>query len=320
MRTVVAVLRGGVGNGYDMSLKTGAHMLEVLDKERYDARDIYIDRTGQWYSFGMPVTPERALRGIDAALVGMHGEYGEDGQVQRVLQNIGVPFAGSGSVPSALAFSKPQTKLAMRSLGLLTPRALVVERPSNIEELAFTIFRTFPQPSVIKPVRGGLSSGVVYVDSYPALVLGLEQAFAVAPKVLIEEYIRGKEATVGVIEGFRGDTLYSLPPVEIAFSDSRPIYDFAAKHGEGTHIRVPSGFSEQEKRLLEASAKALHQSLGLSHYSRSDFIVSKRGTYLLEANAYPDLAKHSTLSHALSAVGVKISDFVSHLLSLARVR
>ena len=110
MRTVVGVLRGGPSSEYDVSLRTGATVLRELDKDKYDARDIFISRDVAWHLHGIAVPPEKALFGVDVAWNAIHGEYGEDGRLHRVLDVLGVPYTGSGPAASKLAFNKQHTK------------------------------------------------------------------------------------------------------------------------------------------------------------------------------------------------------------------
>src|SRR5690349_680304 len=114
MKTVVGVLRGGPSSEYEVSLKSGSSVLSSLSKDSYDVRDIFIDRKGQWHLHGAPVTPEQALRSVDVVFNAMHGEYGEDGQVQRALDALNVPYTGSNALASSLAFDKHKTKEAVK--------------------------------------------------------------------------------------------------------------------------------------------------------------------------------------------------------------
>lgn len=320
MRTVVGVLRGGPSREYEVSLKSGAQVLQALNSEKFDARDIFIDRSGVWHMHGAPVTPERALRGADVAFNAMHGEYGEDGSVQRMLDALNIPYTGSRASPSALAFDKHHTKLAVKPLGIKTPRALVLSEPQNgnYEELAFDIFRTFPHPAIVKPAIGGSSVGTTLAEHYHALAHGLEQAFAVSPKVLVEEFIKGREATVGVVDHFRNERVYALMPVEITPPSEHPFFTYDAKYSGGTLERVPGNFTHEEKEILANAAKTIHENLKLGHYSRSDFIVSPRGIYFLEVNTLPGLTGESLLPKALLAGGTKLGDFLEHVIDLAR--
>lgn len=319
MRTVVAVLRGGPSSEYEVSLKSGANVLTELNRDKYEPRDIFISRDGQWHLHGVPVQPEKALRGADVAFNVIHGHYGEDGQVQRVLETLAVPYTGSDALASAIAFNKHQTKELVSKLGVKVAHGLVVEPTDDLEQTSFNIFRSFPHPAIVKPIAGGSSVGTTKVDSFHDLQSALEKAFAVSPKALVEEFIKGKEATVGVIDDFRGEKTYALMPIEIVPPPNHSFFSYEAKYSGESIERVPGHFSEKEKDELSRLAKAVHEGLSLSHYSRSDFIVSKRGIYFLEVNsaAAIGLTKESLLPKALHAVGSKLSEFLDHVVDLA---
>ncbi len=299
MRKVVGVLRGGPSREYEVSLKTGASVLEALDREIYEPRDIFVDRTGAWHVHGVAADPERALKGVDVAFNAMHGEYGEDGRLQRELDKLGVPYTGSDAFTSALAFNKQHTKEAVQKLGVKVPYGQVLDlepaREGEISALAQKLFRTFPHPAIVKPVSGGSSLGTHVAHSYHGLELALTQAAAVSPKILVEEYIAGCDASVGVIDNFRNEQTYALIP-------------------------TPNTLSFEEKEALVAIAKTVHQGLGLAHYSDSDFVVSRRGIYFLEVNSLPKLHSGSKLLGALHSVGASLSQFLDHVVTLAHGR
>jgi D-alanine-D-alanine ligase len=318
MRTIVAVLRGGPSSEYEVSLKSGASVLEAIDKEKYEPRDIFISRKGDWHLHGVSVAPERALHGVDVAFNAMHGEYGEDGQVQRLLDRLSVPYTGSGAIASATAFHKHLTKEAAQKIGVKVAHGIVVEQKDDIDSIAQQLFRSFPQPSIVKPVAGGSSVGTNIAHTFHGLQHALGAAFAVSPEVLVEEYIKGREATVGVIDDFRSEPVYALLPVEIIPPSEHSFFSYEAKYSGKSIERVPGNFSPAESQELQRIAKAVHGGLGLSHYSRSDFIISKRGIYFLEVNTLPGLTKESLLPKALNAVGSTLSHFIDHVLSLAR--
>lgn len=320
MKTVVGVLRGGPSSEYEVSLKTGASVLQNLSRDKFDPRDIFIDRAGQWHVHGAPIAPSHALRGVDVVFNAMHGDYGEDGQVQRVLDTIGIPYTGSNAAASALAFNKRHTKEAVKKLGIKTPRARVLEAPFNVEESALELFRSFPHPAIVKPVSGGSSVGTNKADSYHALAWALEQALAVSPKVLVEEYIKGREATVGVIDNFRGEEVYALMPIEIIPPQEHSFFNYEAKYGGKSIERVPGNFTHAEKGELARIAREVHRGLGLAHYSRSDFIVAPRGIYFLEVNTLPGLTSESLLPKAVAAVGSRLDEFLEHILHLAQAQ
>ena len=319
MKTIVAVLRGGPSEEYEVSLKSGAAVLEQLDRGKYQPLDIFISREGAWHRGGTPTTPTRALLGADVAFNVLHGRYGEDGSVQRLLEALGVKYTGSGVFASARAFNKHLTKESLAHLELPLPRSVLVSAEEAISERALELFRTFPMPAIVKPVAGGSSAGMTLARDLTSLERGIRLALKSAPHALVEEYIRGREATVGVIDGFRGEKTYALLPVEIVLPSNADFFDYAAKYGGETQELCPSNFSAAEKEILVNAAKRIHETLGLSHYSRSDFIVSRRGTYFLEVNpaAAVGLTKESLLPKALQAVGATQKDFLDHVVGLA---
>ena len=320
MRTVVGVLRGGPSSEYEVSLKTGSAVLEHLDRDKYEPRDIFISRGGEWHAHGVAMEPERALKGIDVAFNAMHGEFGEDGRVQRQLDQLGVPYTGSDAFASSIAFNKHHTKDAVRKLGVKVAHGLVLEPAAEgeIDALAQKLFRSFPHPAIVKPVAGGSSVGTHVARNYHGLEHALRQAYAVSPRILIEEFIPGREATVGVLNHFRGEQTYALMPVEIVPPPHHPFFNYEAKYSGETTERCPGHFSDSEKGELERIAKVVHEGLNLAHYSRSDFIVSKRGIYFLEVNTLPGLTSESLLPKALKAIGSSLSHFLDHVISLAR--
>ena len=322
MRSVIAVLRGGPSSEYEASLQSGATVLAHLDKEKYDPRDIFISRDGEWHLHGAPVTPERAMRGVDVAFNALHGEYGEDGTLQRILDMLAVPYTGPGAALAALAFDKERTREAVQPFGVRIPYGIVVDasKVTDLERTALHIFRAVPHPVIVKPVIGGSSVGMTKADNFHALQFALQHAFEISPRALVEEFIQGKEATVGVIENFRNEKTYALMPVEIVPPAHAPFFDLQSKYDGSTIERVPGNFSQEEKQELSRLARAVHEGLGLTHYSRSDFIVSKRGVYFLEVNTAPavGLTSQSLFPKALQAVGASMPHFLDHIIQLAR--
>lgn len=315
MRTVVGVLRGGPSSEYEVSLKSGAAVLANLDKEKYEARDIFIDREGVWHSRGVAMAPERALTGVDAVFNVVHGEYGEDGTLHRHLDPLGVPYTGPTSFDAIRAFNKHLTNEAARTLGVRVPHGVLVEPQGEYETVAHSVFRQVPLPMMVKPAIGGSSVGASRVMSYHELAGALERAAQVSPKILIEEMVRGREATVGVVDNFRGQEYHALMPVEIVPPEGR-FFDYEVKYNGETREIVPSTFSEAVKRELERIAIAVHKGLGMRHYSRSDFIVTRRAIYFLEVNNAQavGMTDESLLPKALAAGGTTLSHFLDHII------
>lgn len=317
----IAVLRGGMSDEHDVSLRSGAAVLAHLARMQEEAKirtvDVFIARTGVWFVRGIEKSPERALAGVDAVWNALHGAYGEDGTVQRVLDRLGIPYTGSGAYASALSMNKALSKEVLAKAGARTPRHIALRVTPTLHKDLLSTFRSFPQPSVIKPVNSGSSVGVTVAHSFHEFEEGVRRAFQSATQVLVEEYIAGKEATCGVIDDFRGERVYALPPIEIVPPASARFFDYEAKYSGESVERVPGNFTREEADELRRVAKLAHSALGLRHYSRSDFILSKRGMYFLESNSLPGTTNGSLLPKALGAVGVDMPEFIHHIMHLA---
>jgi len=321
MTTIVGVLRGGPSREYDVSLKTGEAMLKALPRERYEPRDIFISKKGVWHVAGRPIEPEQILQQIDVALIGLHGEYGEDGEVQKVLERYGVPYVGSDSFSSYIAMHKVFAKQHAIESEIMTPSFVLIEPEDDVEAVSMQIVRSFTQPVVVKPVRWGSSVGIALVSGYVDLVRVIsELRESGAGSVLVEEYIRGTEATVGVVEKMRGDALYTPPPVEIVPPENTDFFSYDAKYSGTSQEICPGRFSPKISDELARHARTMHKALMLRHYSRSDFIVSPRGVYYLETNTLPGLTRESLLPKALESTGVSMKDFLEHVVGLALSR
>lgn len=314
-KTRVGVLRGGPSSEYEVSLKSGETVLKNLP-DHYEAVDIFIDKKGLWHIHGVRHDPHKALQKVDVIFNAMHGEYGEDGQVQEMLDRLGARYTGSKSFPSRLAMNKALTKEFAAKNGIKTPIARLLERKDYDKHTASRLYRTFPQPSVVKPMALGSSVGVTIAKSLHELEEALKKAFSMSDSVLIEEYIKGREATCGVVENFAGEDYHALAPIEIVPEDSKAFYDYDAKYlSDNTNYLIPGNFTADEMNTIRHASKIIHQALGLRHYSRSDFIVSpRRGIYFLEVNTLPGLTSHSLLPKAVVHSGMKLPDFLDHII------
>jgi D-alanine-D-alanine ligase len=319
MQTIVGVLRGGPSQEHDVSLESGAAILANLPEDRYIARDIYIDKNGVWHDRGRVVEPERILRQIDVALLPLHGEYGESGEVQNLLERFGVPYSGANAFGCHHAMHKVIAKMRAREEGLLTPDFRYIERPEDAADATADIIRSFHQPVVVKPVGWGSSVGISIVGGYAPVLAAIEELFAEgATGVFVEEHIKGREATAGVVESLRGEALYSLPPIEIIPPEGN-FFSYEVKYNGETREICPGHFTRVQSEELQRMAKVMHRALHQRHYSRSDFIVTPKGIYFLETNsaAAVGLTPESLLPKSLAAVGVSFKDFLSHLVNLA---
>ena len=318
--TVVGILRGGPSREHEISLKSGASILKSLPDDRFQVRDIYIDREGVWHERGKPTDPGRVLPSMDVALVIVHGAYGQDGEVQKILDTYGVPYSGPDPFHAFYASHKVMAKEQAKKAGVLVPRYLFAQNAEEADTITREAVRLFAQPVVVKPVDSGSSVGVSMVSGYQTVLNTILAIFEDGARgVMVEERIKGTEATVGVVEGLRGEALYALPPVEIVPAEGHDFFSYEAKYLGKSEEIAPGRFSRDTTEELMEAARTMHKALGQRHYSRSDFIVSKKGVYFLELNtaAAVGMTDGSLMPKSLAAIGVKLPEFASHLVDLA---
>lgn len=314
------MLRGGSSSEYDLSLLSGAAVMNALPEDRFETRDIFIDKQGTWHWRGLPVLPARALAQLDTVVSALHGGEGEDGTVHRILERAGVPYTGSRAHPSSIALNKVRARETFKAHGIRVPQGMhfFADVGASVHDMAKAAFASFGPPYVVKPWQEGAGEGVRIADTIRDLPYVLGDVLSAHRGAVVEEFVRGKEVTVGVIEDFRGSELYALPPAEIVLPQGfRTMQPVVHQLRLMDHI-VPSTLSREQKDALEDTARRAHRALGLSHYSRADLIITPRAVYLLEVNALPCLYEGSSFHDMLGAVGASLEEFLSHVISLAR--
>lgn len=243
----------------------------------------------------------------DVVFLGLHGACGEDGRIQAALDLLGVPYTGSGYLGSALAMDKDLTKRIVAPLGVKTPawRTLSYVR-ADIPHIAADA----KLPVVVKPVDSGSSVGVSIAHSAEELARALEENLALG-RVILEEYVSGREIDVGVLDG------RSLPSIEII--PKQGFYDYVNKYQAGATVEIcPTPIEpETEFRLREVALK-VHNALGLKAYSRSDYIVDETGEiYFLEINTLPGMTPTSLMPQEAAAAGVSYNELCQRIVDLA---
>jgi D-alanine-D-alanine ligase len=316
----VLVLRGGVSSEFDVSLRSGAQVLSSLSREKYEPIDVVIAKNGDWLLHGRKREPAEILHAGDIVFNALHGEFGEDGGVQRLCERFGVAYTGSKPYPSLIAMNKAVAKDHLQGSGILLPKHMVVGRSALTDPAAMA--RSLEQlmdthSFVVKPLNGGSSLDIRITKSTLDLAQALTDLLQNYEQVLVEQRIVGKEVTCGVIEDFRGEKLYALPTIEIVLPEGENFFSHEAKYNGQTKELCPSSLPQQQKREVERLSRLVHELLELSDYSRSDFIVSPQGIYFLEVNTLPGLTEASLVPKALESVGSSMPEFVDHILTRA---
>jgi len=291
----VAVLMGGPSAEREVSLKSGAAAVEVLCAA--GLRVSPLDVHGP--DFDLPAC-------VDVAFLALHGTFGEDGQIQRLLELRGVPYTGSGAEASERAFDKAAAKEAFAAAGVPTPRHVVVER--DVRPMA-----TMKPPVVVKPARQGSSYGVTKVTDPAKLEEAIVQAWHYDQKLLVEQFVAGRELTVGIFEG------RPLPVVEIRTHGK--LFDNKLKYNGKTEELAPAPLDALTAERVQQAALRAHESLGCRDYSRVDVILGENGElFVLEVNTLPGLTAQSLLPKAARAAGIGMEDLCVRLVGMALER
>ncbi|MFP7754608.1 D-alanine--D-alanine ligase [Thermodesulfobacteriota bacterium B35] len=301
----LALIAGGTSGEREVSLKGAAEVARALDRERYEV--IRYD----------PATDLARLAadapGLDVAFILLHGLHGEDGTMQGFLDLLSIPYQGSGVLGSALAMDKNLAKTLYRLHGL--PVAdWEMAGPADLEDPGRILDR-LRLPLVIKPVRQGSSIGMSVVRKAEELVPALETAFAHDAEVMVEEFVRGREITVGVL-GNR--ELEPLPVVEIIPDSRFEFFDYEAKYQPGATREVcPADIDTRLRDRAWQYALSAHRALHLRGYSRTDMIISGDELYLLETNTIPGMTPTSLLPQAAAEAGYSFPVLLDRLIELA---
>jgi D-alanine-D-alanine ligase len=257
---------------------------------------------------------EQALdkaRGEDRLLVlGLHGGTAENGELQAMCELRGIPFTGSGSASSHLAFDKIAAKRFAALAGVKAPAGVALE---DLEQALGEYGKL-----IAKPVRDGSSYGLIFVNAKQDIV-AVRRA-AKTEEYVIEPFVSGIEATCGVLERLDGSVV-ALPPIEIIPAEGGFGFDYRAKYlAKTTQEICPGRFAPEISAQLMDQALRAHRALSCGGYSRSDFIISKQGPVFLETNTLPGLTKASLYPKALKAQGIEFADFLQDQIALAAKR
>ena len=325
----VAVLMGGPSSEHGVSLRTGQKIIQTLDQHKYLIQPVVVTKAREWLlpplkNFLSPATkntdtstslvPQKenlALRaiktwGIDVVFIAMHGEFGEDGTVQGLLETIGIPYTGSGVLASALGMDKSRSLAIFRDAGLKVADFFVVKKnewPKTRDKIVGRAEAEFGLPLVIKPVDRGSSVGITIAKSGEEILSGVKGAFDYSNTVMLQRYTPGTEVTCGVIE--IENKAVPLQPTQI-IPKERKFFDYFSKYTAGaTEEITPPRLPKKVIELIKKTALETHRLLGCSGMSRTDMIFGDdQKLYVLEINTIPGLTETSLLPQAAEAVGI----------------
>ncbi len=303
-KMTLALLSGGVSSEREVSLNSGDQVYEALDKEKYNILR-YDPKTDL-------VRLVEDAPNIDAALIILHGPYGEDGTIQGLLELLNIPYQGSGVLGSSLAMNKLASKYLYEKASLPIPPYIVLNKGDRLDPQGWE--KQLGLPLVIKPNAAGSSVGMTIVKSLEALQKAVEKAFSHDTTILIEAYVQGIELTGGVVGNKQ---LLALPIIEIIPNNEHEFFDYEAKYTAGiTEEICPARIDEEMTQKAQTYAKVAHRALFCEGYSRTDMILKDREVYVLETNTIPGMTATSLLPQAARKAGLSFSQLLDRLIQL----
>ena len=297
----IAVLTGGIGSERDISIQSGQCVSQALTSGGFDVvtADIQPDN--------LDILEDNS---IDVFFPALHGEFGEDGRLQQILQDKSLVYTGSGPIASKLAFDKMTSKKLFAEAGVTTPAAIEFNADSDIRQLEIQL-KLLADEYVVKPIREGSSVGVRIVTDMQEVISAAEQTLKEFGDCMIEQFIPGKEITVGILEE------QTLPIIEIRSKTG--FYDYQAKYiDEQTEYLFDTITQPALITQIEQEAMDCFCALGCRQFARVDFILSDEAiAYALEVNTIPGFTTHSLLPKAAAKAGLTMSDLCSKIVEAA---
>lgn len=338
----VIVLFGGTSSERLVSTASAQNLASRLRAARYvywradnRAAEVTIpELVAHTEPFQREFRPERPIvewPTIDAALdafprakdgsvvfLALHGGDGENGVIQRKLEDRSIAYTGSDSRSSALAFDKKRSKDTLRARGVRLAAELIFS-PANHDDLdRLRAFRDRHGRLVLKPVLDGSSVGLAFIDSADQLDAWWQRAKGDHKPFLAEERLEGRELTVGMIQ--RPDGIHPLPPSEVILERDAH-FDYEGKYlGRGTREITPAEITADERLAAQEVARLAHSSIGCAGYTRTDMIFNASGFHFLEINTLPGMTKASFIPQQLAAANIPLDDFLTEQLAIARSR
>lgn len=291
----VAVIFGGSSTERDVSLHTGLSVIEAI-KNRYDVLPINLSNDFRDLN--------EQLLDIDLVFLALHGGFGEDGTIQKYLENYNIIYTGSDSKSSAIAMDKNKTKLIAKKNKIPVLDWFVINNENEIDITRLNF------PLIIKPNDGGSTIGLYFCKDKNEFNINIKKSLEFSDKVMIEQYIDAREVSVPILDG------QVLPIIEIFPKGF--LYDYDSKYKEkGSNYQVPAKIKDNISRKLAEDSIILYQKIGCRHYARIDYLIYEDKYYLLEINTLPGLTSTSLLPKSASKIGLNYENLVDKIINTA---
>ncbi|MFA5392387.1 MAG: D-alanine--D-alanine ligase [Candidatus Paceibacterota bacterium] len=311
MRLKIVVLAGGPSFEHEISLSTAKGVIKNLNPQKYQARLIVIDKKGKW-----PIDPRKIKKQFDLCFIAMHGEYGEDGTIQGLLEAYQIPYTCSGVLASALGMDKWQTRKLFIFEGFNVPETYLINHKTCLKKIN-KITKKLKLPIVIKPRHVGSSVGISIVKTKKSISQAFQKAFEYDHEILIQKYIKGREVTCGVLDRGILETSFPLVPTEI-IPQKDSFFNYRAKYTPGATLEItPPKLPQKIIKEIQRQALLAHQVIGCSGMSRTDFIFDNKKLWILEINTIPGLTPTSLVPQETQALKITYSQMLDIIIEAA---
>lgn len=291
----VGVIMGGISSEREISLKSGKSIMENIDQDKYDVVPVVIDKKEDIIN---------KVKGLDFALLALHGQFGEDGTVQSVLQTLDIPYSGCGPLSSSACMDKDMTKNLLKASGIRTAPWINLRIGQKIN---YADIKALGYPVVVKPTHGGSSVATFIVKEENDVESSVKEGFKWDTEVMIEKFIKGDEITCPVMAGEMFPVVIIKPNAEF--------FDFTAKYQDGGADEFIIEFEEKLHKEVEKMALETYAALKCSVYARVDMIITEdKIPYILELNTLPGMTKSSLFPKSAAGKNIQFSALIDLII------
>lgn len=294
----IGVIMGGISTEREVSLSSGKEIISNIDKNKYEVKEIIIDKKDDIIE---------KTKDIDFALLALHGKYGEDGNVQAILESLDIPYSGCDMLSSAISMNKDISKAVLKSRDIRTAPWLIYNKDNEILE---EDINSLGYPVVSKPNSGGSSVATYICTSYEEVKDAIEDGLNYDDEVMVEKFIGGDEITVPILDGEVLPTLIIKPQMG-------GFFDYESKYQAGGATEEIIVFNKELQKEIDKLAIDTYNALKCSVYARVDLIVENDIPYVLEINTLPGMTKTSLFPKSASHIGISFSGLIDKIIEIS---
>ncbi|MGV3150752.1 D-alanine--D-alanine ligase [Sarcina ventriculi] len=290
----IGVLMGGISTERDVSLETGKAIVNNINKKKYEVVPIIIDKKEDVLA---------KCNNIDFAFLALHGKFGEDGSVQKILEVLNIPYSGCNALSSSICMDKDIAKKIMVSQNIKTPKWISIK---SVNDIDYDYIKKMKYPIFIKPNSGGSSVATFLIEKEENVKKAVETVLLYDKIAIIEEYIKGDEITCPILNG-------KVLPI-LAIKPKGKFFDLKSKYTDSEAYEYVVNFNENMQKKIETIALNAYDSLRCSVYARVDMIIKDGESYVLEVNTLPGMTKNSLFPKSCNSINIDFSTLLDLII------